>query len=348
MDPHLLETVPGLIYRIRATPPFEVEFVSDELAALTGYSVEQFLGSAPEIRWTDLVHPEDLPRAYDVIERVLTGELAELEFRYRRPDGSEGWLLTRARKLDGPDGKSRLHGAAIDVTERHLSEELRRRAEAEEARRSEVEASRSRIVAAEDEARRRLAADLHDGAQQRLVSVALDLAEVERGLDAEPGRARRLLATARLELARGLEELRELARGVHPATLTERGLPVALEGLVGRSPVPVDLSVAVHGRPPAAVETTAYYVVAESLTNVAKHARAKSATVEVATDGESLTIVIEDDGVGGATIDEGFGLRGLADRVETHGGRLWVRSEAGRGTSVKAELPLEGSRPASV
>jgi PAS domain S-box-containing protein len=342
MDSELLETVPGLIYRIRATPPFEVEFVSDELASLTGYSVDQFMGPSPEVRWTELVHPEDLPRAYDVIQRALAGELAELEFRYRRPDGSEGWLLTRARKLDGSDGGSRLHGAAIDVTERHVSEELRRRAEAEEARRNEVEASRSRIVAAEDEARRRLAADLHDGAQQRFVTVALDLAESERALDAERGRAKDLLADARAELAKGLEELRDLARGVHPAVLTDRGLPSALEALVDRSPVPVDLRVSLNTRPPDPLETAAYYVVAEALTNLAKHARASRATVAVRTEGETLTILVEDDGVGGAKLDEGFGLRGLADRVETHGGRLILHSDAGQGTSVRAELPLAG------
>jgi PAS domain S-box-containing protein len=340
MDPQLLETVPGLIYRIKATPPFDVEFVSDELASLTGYSVEQFVGSAPEIRWTDLVHPDDLPRAYDVIQSALAGELAELEFRYRRPDGSEGWLLTRARKLDGSDGAPRLHGAAIDVTERHRSEDLRRSAEAEEARRSEVEASRSRIVLAQDEARRRLVADLHDGAQQRLVSVALDLAELERRLDGDPGYVRRLLADARQELTKGLEELRELARGVHPALLSERGLPVALDALVGRSPVPVDLRVSLDERPPGPVETAAYYVVSESLTNVAKHARATAATVEVAAEGDTLSITVHDDGVGGAQLDKGFGLRGLADRIEAHGGQLRVRSEPGQGTSVAAELPL--------
>ena len=339
MDLSLLETVPGLIYRIRATPPFDVEFVSEELASLTGYSVEQFIGPDPEVRWIDLVHPDDVPRAYDVIERALVGERPELEFRYRRPDGSEGWLYTRARKLSGADGTSWLHGAAIDVTDRHNMEELRRGAEAEKARRAEVEASRSRIVAASDEGRRRVARDLHDGAQQRFVSLALVLSQLEGRLD-DPVAARALLAEARAELEGGLDEMRELARGMHPVSLTERGLPEALAALGRRSSVPVRLRVSVDDRPPRPIETTAYFVVAESLTNVAKHASASQAEVEVARSAQRLTISVRDDGIGGATLDSGSGLRGLADRVETDGGRLSVLSEAGGGTTVTVELPI--------
>jgi PAS domain S-box-containing protein len=340
MDLSLLETVPGLIYRIRATPPFDVEFVSEELASLTGYSVEQFIGPEPEVRWIDLVHPDDVPRAYDVIQGALVGERPELEFRYRRPDGSDGWLYTRARKLSGADGDAWLHGAAIDVTDRHKTEELRRRADAEEARRAEVEASRSRIVAASDEARRRLARDLHDGAQQRFVSLALLLSHLERKLD-DPIAARTLLVEARAELEQGLAEMREFARGVHPVSLTERGLAEAVAALARRSSVPVRLRVSLDDRPPRPIETTAYFVVAESLTNVAKHARASEAEVEVVRTAEGLTISVRDDGAGGATLHSGTGLRGLADRVETDGGRLSVRSEAGRGTTVTVELPID-------
>ena len=317
MDTTLLETVPGLIYRVRATPPYDVEFVSDELASLTGYSAEQFMGPDPEVRWTDLVHPDDLPRAYEVIERALAGDLPELEFRYRRPDGSDGWMLTRARKLNGLDGSPWLHGAAIDVTERHNSEELR----------------------GLDEARRKLARDLHDGAQQRLVSASMLLSHAQRRL-ADPRRAGALLAEAKEELDAGLAEMRELGRGVHPAILTERGLAAALEALAARCTVPVRLRIAVPERIPARLETTAYFVVAESLTNVAKHANAAAAEVRVTLDPGRLEVVVSDDGVGGARLDAGSGLRGLADRVETHGGRLLVRSDAGRGTSVTAELPL--------
>jgi PAS domain S-box-containing protein len=338
MDLSLLETVPGLVYRIKATPPFDVEFVSEELESLTGYSVEQFVGPNPEVRWTDLVHPDDLPRAFAVIPLAPAGERPELEFRYRRPDGSQGWLYTRARKLDGADGRW-LHGAAIDVTERHNSEELRRQAETEQARRAEVEASRSRIVAAGDEAKRKLARDLHDGAQARLVTVALALAHLDRRLE-KPADARRLLGEARAELDAGLAELRELARGVHPATLTERGLPAALEALGHRSSVPVRLQVSLADRLPASIETTAYYVVAESLTNVARHAGATMVDVEAGTAPGTLRVAIRDDGVGGANLDSGSGLRGLADRVETDGGHLTVRSEPGRGTTVIAQLPV--------
>jgi PAS domain S-box-containing protein len=341
MDLSLLTTVPGLIYRIRATPPFDVEFVSDELASLTGYEVDQFTGPEPEVRWTDLVHPEDLPRAYEVIERALAGERPELEFRYRRSDGSEGWLYTRALKINH-NGQSWLHGAAIDVTDRHNAEVLRRRAETEQARRAEVEASRSRIMAAGDEARRRLARDLHDGAQQRLVSAALGLAHIDRRLH-DTASARALLAEVRDELEQGLTELRELVRGVDPAGLAEHGLPAALETLVRRSAVPVRLEVSVEHRPSRQIETTAYFVVAEALTNVAKHADASRADVRVACGPAALTVSVRDDGVGGARLDSGSGLRGLADRVETDGGRLSVTSEAGAGTTVTAELPLDGA-----
>jgi PAS domain S-box-containing protein len=339
MDVSLLGTVPGLIYRISATPPFDVEFVSEELASLTGYAAEQFLGPEPDVRWIDLVHPDDVPRAYNALLGAGVGQLAELEFRYRRPDGGEGWLFTRARKLQDDDGTTWMHGAAIDVTERHNAEALRRRAEAEHARRAEVESSRARIVAAGDEARRRLERDLHDGAQQRFVSAALTLAYLERRVARDPEGVGEILAEARKEIDKGLDELRELARGVHPAILGDHGLAAALDALAERTPLPVRLHISLDERPPESVEITAYFVVAESLTNVAKHAAASSAEVEVVYDGRLLTVSASDDGIGGARLEAGSGLRGLADRVETLGGRLTLASEPGAGTVVRAELP---------
>ena len=204
----------------------------------------------------------------------------------------------------------------------------------------QLAASRARIVEAGDAERRRLARNLHDGAQQRLVSLALCLREVEAELDADVAAARRKLATARDELSLALEELRELARGIHPAVLSDRGLGAALDALVTRSPVPARVEEVPQSRLPEPVEVAAYYMVAEALTNVAKHARATEATVRVTRNRERAVIEVRDDGVGGAEVGEGFGLRGLADRVEALGGRLRVESPRGGGTALIGDIPL--------
>jgi signal transduction histidine kinase len=206
--------------------------------------------------------------------------------------------------------------------------------------RSELAASRARIVEAGDAARRRLERNLHDGAQQRLVAIALGLRMCERKLaDGDPAAAD-LLQQAKAELADALEELRELARGIHPAILTDRGLAPALEMLAGRASIPVDVDVALDGRLPARVEAAAYYIVAEALTNASKHARASRVRVNVQrSDGRAL-VEVADDGVGGADQQRGSGLRGLRDRVEALGGELGLDSPEGAGTTLTAELPI--------
>jgi signal transduction histidine kinase len=205
--------------------------------------------------------------------------------------------------------------------------------------REELTASRARIVQASDEERQRIERNLHDGAQQRLVTLSLSLRLAERALHDDP-RAAALLGPISRELAEALQELRELARGIHPAVLTDRGLDAALEALASRAPLPVELRSMPGERLPPPIEATAYYIVAESLTNVAKYARASAATVAVTRADERLLIRIEDDGVGGADITEGSGLRGLADRAEAVRGTLRIRSRPGRGTVVTATLPL--------
>jgi signal transduction histidine kinase len=200
--------------------------------------------------------------------------------------------------------------------------------------------SRARIVEAGDTERRRLERNLHDGAQQRLVSLALALGLAESKVEQDPGAAVTLLREAREELAQGLSELRELARGIHPAVLTERGLTYALTTLAERAPVEVALDVQLDRRPPPAAEAAAYYVVAEALANVAKYAQATTATVSVTTDGERLRVEVADDGVGGADASAGSGLRGLDDRVQAFGGSLRVVSPPGEGTRILAALPL--------
>jgi signal transduction histidine kinase len=202
----------------------------------------------------------------------------------------------------------------------------------------ELRGTRERILEAAQSERRRLERDLHDGAQQRLVTLALDLGLLESRLGSDPA-ARRSLEQARAELSLSLEELRELARGIHPAVVTGRGLAVALEGLAVRAPVPVRLDVDLDDRLPEPIEVAAYFLVSESLTNVAKYAHASAASVEVSRDDGHLVVDVADDGVGGASPDAGSGLRGLSDRVEALGGSLDVTSPAGEGTRVHAELP---------
>jgi signal transduction histidine kinase len=204
---------------------------------------------------------------------------------------------------------------------------------------AEVRASRARIVDASDALRRKLERGLHDGAQQRLVSVVLALGLVNRTLEGPaPGDAAELVAEATAELNRALAELRELARDLYPVLLTDAGLGPALTSLADRCPVPVDISDVPAERLPGAVERTCYFVVFEALRNVAVHSFATRTEVAVRELGGQVRIQVSDDGVGGADPD-GPGLRGLADRVAAHGGRLWVESERDGGTRVMAELP---------
>jgi signal transduction histidine kinase len=202
--------------------------------------------------------------------------------------------------------------------------------------RVKLKESRARIVEAADEARRRIERDLHDGAQQRLVSLALSLRFAARR--AEPATARAIEGCIE-DLQTALAELRELARGLHPAVLTERGLPAALPTLMSNSPVPVLLDHDLEDRLPPAHETALYFVAAEALTNVAKYSRATTATVTLRGNNGWAEITVADDGVGGARPEDGSGLRGLADRVEALGGRLTVASTPGAGTTVCARLP---------
>ncbi|HEX2104923.1 MAG TPA: histidine kinase [Solirubrobacteraceae bacterium] len=202
----------------------------------------------------------------------------------------------------------------------------------------ELRASRARLVAAADAERRRLERDLHDGAQSRFVAIALELRRAHA--KAPPGsEVARMLDRAIAELGAGLDELRELARGIHPAVLTERGLDAALDALAARAPLPVEVEGTLGGRVAEAAEIAAYYVVSEALANVAKYAGADHATVRVAHRGDRLVVEVADDGVGGARPEAGSGLRGIADRVGALDGRLGVHSPAGEGTRVRVEIP---------
>ena len=203
--------------------------------------------------------------------------------------------------------------------------------------RAALTASRARLVAAADEARRGFERDLHDGAQQRIVSLSLELRQIEAAAD-EPLRAQ--LSNAVSGLAGLYSDLQELSRGMHPAVLSKGGLPSALKALARRSSVPVELTVGVDRRLPESVEVAAYYVVAEALTNAAKYAEADVVTVEVGLDDDTLHLSVTDDGVGGATAGAGSGLVGLRDRVEALSGALTVTSEPGAGTRIDAAIPV--------
>jgi signal transduction histidine kinase len=206
------------------------------------------------------------------------------------------------------------------------------------ARIGELERSRARMVDSAEAERRRIERDLHDGAQQRLVALAMDLGRAKARFADDPDAARAIVDQAHAEAKEALAELRNLVRGVHPPVLTDRGLDAALSGLAALSPVPVTVRVDVAARPPASVEAIAYFVVAEALTNVAKHARASRALVSVERRGDTLGVTIRDDGGGGAD-PRGQGLSGLADRVAGVDGRLSVDSPAGGGTVIDVELP---------
>ncbi|MBV9794316.1 MAG: hypothetical protein JO016_10285 [Actinobacteria bacterium] len=213
-----------------------------------------------------------------------------------------------------------------------------------------LSASRARIMAAADQTRRRIERNLHDGAQQRLVSLALQLRAAQQtareAASPEAGELAGRLEGAIREATEVLEELREIGRGLHPAILTDTGLRPALRALARRSAIPVELNIQVPGRLPEQIEVSGYYVVAESLTNTVKHARAAAVSVEVGVAGDALRITVHDDGIGGADLGRGDGLAGLKDRVEALGGRFRLDSPPGAGTAVRVEFPLAATSAA--
>ena len=204
----------------------------------------------------------------------------------------------------------------------------------------QLTASRARIVEASVAERRRLERNLHDGAQQRLVTLSLHLRMAQECLREDPAAAEALLESVGEELKCALEELQELARGLHPAILTDRGLVPALQSLANRAPFLVEIAAGAPARLPEAVEAAVYYVVAESLTNAAKHSGASEALVELSTEADAVVVEIRDNGSGGADLSAGTGLRGLADRVEALGGAFRLESDVAGGTVIHAELPV--------
>jgi signal transduction histidine kinase len=203
----------------------------------------------------------------------------------------------------------------------------------------ELTESRSAVMRAMHLERRRIERDLHDGAQQRLVSLAMELGLAREKIDQNPEEARRLLEASHNDAKLVLAELRDLVRGIHPAVLTDRGLDAAISAIAGRSPVPVEVDVNLPQRQPDEVEGSAYFVVVEALTNIAKHSEATRARVSIHRDRGWLKVEISDNGKGGADISAGSGLRGLHDRIAALDGRMTLHSPKGGGTTLRAEIP---------
>jgi signal transduction histidine kinase len=277
-------------------------------------------------RWVDAAgKPTALPGDDDVARAVT---------RVEREGRAVGAIVHDRALCDDPDLVSSVAAAAgLSIENERLQAQLRARVE-------ELRASRARIVEAGTAERRRLERNLHDGAQQRLVALSLTMRLAQSKLRNDPDTAEKLLGGAQDELTRALEELRELARGIHPAVLSDRGLAPALEALAGRSPVPVELAGTPRERLPPAVEAAAYFVVAEALTNVVKYAKASQARVQISRGNGHAIVEVADDGCGGADPDRGSGLRGLADRISALDGTLELRSPEGAGTLLRAEIPV--------
>jgi PAS domain S-box-containing protein len=304
-----------------------------------GWSREEMIGRGG----LPMAPPSKRSESEELFAKVRAGEsVNDYETLRQRKDGTLVAVSIAAAPVR--DGSGRVVGnmvAYTDITERKAQEVEVHRLNAElHARLEELAASRSRIVTAGDVERRRLERNLHDGAQQRLVTLSLALRVAQTKLESDPAAARAALAEAGDELALALDELRELARGLHPAVLSERGLRAALETIAGRAPLPVEIADVPDGRLPEPVEAAAYYLIAEALTNVTKYAQASKVQVRVAASAPGVVVEVADDGVGGADPSAGSGLRGLADRVEALGGSLEVVSPAGGGTALRAEIPL--------
>jgi PAS domain S-box-containing protein len=294
-----------------------------------GYSAEQAVGQD----MADLIVPPEMRAAHRRgLGAYLEGGDAQvldrrIEIEAIRSDGTRFPVELTITRIDVP-GPPTFTGHLRDITER-------RRAELE------LKASRARIVDAGFKARRKIERDLHDGAQQQLVTASVNLTAARQVVVADPEQAAQLLAETAADLSTAMEELRELARGIHPAVLTEGGLRPALRGLVRRSAVPAVLVAAPDSRLPAPIEATAYFVVSEGLTNAARYANAELVEIEVAGDDGDLIVEVRDDGDGGAD-HTGSGLRGLADRVAALDGSFEVISPPGVGTTLRARLPWGG------
>jgi signal transduction histidine kinase len=351
VGPWALEPATGVVLWLLALPAALVSVaVLDALAMPLRELARRFLVTTTPGAWqvrealAETIGDATLAIAYWLPERGVFVDEHGLPVELPAPESGRTWT---AVELEGRRVAAIVHDAELDARPELvraaaagavLALDNERLKAALRARVEELRASRARIVQASLEARRQLERDLHDGAQQQLVALSLDLQLIRHRVSGDPdGLA--CVEGALEKLANALSELRELARGIHPAILTDRGLAAALAALVDRTPLPVDCEVAIDERVESAAEAAAYFVAAEALTNVVKYARASRASVKVTQHGGELAVEIEDDGVGGAVPDGGSGLRGLEDRVSALDGTLVVHSPPGQGTRVVARIP---------
>lgn len=334
-----MANVPGVIYRCEDDEHWTMRLIGEEIERISGYPASDFIDNS-ERTFASVVHPGDI----DEVNRLITEATDAnrgfaLEYRIVRSDGEVRWVLERGQLAFASNGERWLDGIIFDVTDRRRAEEEARRAELEATRVAELEASRKRIVEASDRARRALERDLHDGAQQRLVSAALTL-RMAAGKTDPRGELGQLLEEVGAQLQAGLAELRALARGIHPSVLTDAGLVPAIEALAARASIPVEVSGGLERRLSPVLESALYFTAAEALTNVSKYADASHAKVAVSLGGGHATVVVRDDGRGGADPSRGSGLRGLADRLSALGGTLDVSDAPSGGTLLRATVPL--------
>ena len=337
----MVDNIPGALYRGACDLDWTMYWLSDEVLTITGYPASDFINNSVRT-FASVIHPEDR----DYVERLVAQAVHarrpfNLEYRIVRRDGEVRWVLERGQARDGGDGRLRLHGAIFDITVRRAAEQALREREVVEAQLAEVRASRARIVDAADRARREIERNLHDGAQQRFVSATLQLAAWRRASQAScrSSRGRSSMVFSPSSRA-GLAELRELAHGLHPAVLSDRGLERALSSLADHAPVPVELRTELSQQLATPIEAAAYFTVAEALTNVAKYACATRAWVDVDQCDGYLGVEIGDDGAGGADLRPGSGLQGLRDRLAAINGTLTINSRPGAGTVLRAQLPI--------
>ncbi|MDX6656573.1 MAG: hypothetical protein QOH62_1366 [Solirubrobacteraceae bacterium] len=323
-----------------------IAFVNDAAVRTLGFDRADELLGRPSHDSIHYKHPDGSPYpAQDcpITHATLRGEPIRIERDWWvRKDGSMVPISIHCVPLE-IDGRMGTAMTFHDLSASVEAEDERRRFEVERARLGEVRASRARIVEAADEQRRRVVRDLHDGAQAGLVHVVMALQLALRAGNV-PGEARTLVGQALDSARSAIDELRELSHGIHPAALTDGGLAAAVQTLTSRTSLPVVLEIA-DERYPDTVESAAYFVVAEALTNVTKYAQASTARVTTTETAGRLVLTVEDDGIGGARTADGGGLAGLADRLAALDGTLTVSSQPGEGTYIRAEIPLPGTPP---
>src|SRR3954463_8413604 len=342
----LTRNVPGAIYRCNLDSDWTMHLIGDEIERITGYPAEDFIENRRRT-YMSLVHPQDHRRG----EREVWGGVGadqpyEPEYRIRTAAGDYRWVLERGCAVEGHE-REWLDGIIFDITDRRRAEERARRAEADAAVARELADSRRRMMRAADDARRRIERDLHDGAQQALVCALMTLRGAVRSMRDDPARAVQLLQSADGHLERSLQDLRDLAHGIHPSLLAAHGLAAALGEVAARTPLPVHVVDELGQRLPTDIEAALYFSAAEAVTNAAKHADPTEVRVHIGRRNGAAFVRVLDDGIGGASLERGSGLRGLCDRLATLGGTVAVASPPGSGTTIVAEVPVAAAAPAA-